>query len=133
MRQIVADANANATEHQCKKNTCHEALPQHLSSSSKVVGTYLMCYLNIETHTDRMTKAAEEPDAGTHQADARTGTRAKTAHHTCIDVLHHNVHQLCHHAGETEQGGKLDLCNPVELAAFSYEREQCVFTLRVFH
>ena len=53
MRQIMADAHADATEHQSKENAGHETLPQYLSRSGKVVGTNLMCHLNIETHADR--------------------------------------------------------------------------------
>ena len=107
--QVAADADADATEHQGKQYAGYEALPQHLTRSLEVAGAYPMCHLNVESDTDRRTQAAEEPDAGADQADARTCRGPEAAHHAGVDILHHDVHQLCHHAGEAEQGGKLDL------------------------
>ncbi len=80
-----------------------------MTCAFKVAGTYLVCHLNIETYADSSTKTAEEPDGGADQTDAGTGAGTETAHHAGIDVLHHDVYHLRHHAGETEQGGKLDL------------------------
>ena len=109
MWQITADAHSDATQNHCKKNASHETLSQHFSCSNKIVRAYFMCYLNVETYANCCTQAAEEPNAGADETDACAGLGTKTAYHAGVDVLHHDVYHLCHHAGETKQGGKLDL------------------------
>ena len=109
VRKVVADADAYAAKQKREQNARQETLSQHLTRADEVACPYLVCHLHVETHTGRRTETAEQPYRGTHQTDARTGLCAKAAHHGGIDVLHHDVHQLRHHAGETKQGGKLDL------------------------
>ena len=110
MGQVTADAGTDGAEHKGKEHAREETLTKHLSGSCKIVGTSFMCHLHIEAHAGSGAEAAEEPNGGADQTDAGTGMGAKTADHAGIDVLHHDVHHLCQHAGETEQGGKLDLC-----------------------
>ena len=100
--QVAADADADAAEHEGKEDAGHETLPQHLSCSGKVVGAYPVRHLDVEAHAGCRAEAAEEPYRGADQSDACAGMGAEAAHHAGIDVLHHDVHHLCHHAGETE-------------------------------
>ena len=106
MGQVAADAYADAAEHEGKQNAGEETLSEYLSCSGKVAGTYPVRHLDVEAHASRRAETAEEPYRGADQSDAGTGVCAEAAHHARIDVLHHDVHQLGHHAGETEQGGK---------------------------
>ena len=68
-RQRTRNGQCHTTQHKSENRCRHDALAEHFTGLTEIVGTDEMRYLHRESKGDSRGKRTEEPHGGFHQAN----------------------------------------------------------------